>query len=832
MFYFLDTYMKSNTFSRLFLLCLLASQAANAAEEFIVRDIQVKGLQRISVGTVYNDFPVNVGERFSLDNSASAIRALFKTGFFKDVSLSRQGATLVINVVERPTIAKVMFEGNKDLSKDDLTKALDKIGLSQGKVFDRQVLDKVEQELSRQYVSHGKYGVKIKTDVGNLTRNRVGINITISEGRVSKIKLINIVGNNAFDDKTLLSKFELSPSNLLSFYTKNDQYSKQKLSADLESLTSYYMDRGYINFTTESAQVAITPDKKDIYVTINVKEGEVYTLNKVKLAGNLVVPPEQLTKLVSVGPGEIFSRRNATETSKAIQDRLGDEGYAFANVNMVPDINESAKTVDMTFAVDPGKRVYVNHINIKGNTTTRDEVLRREMRQMESSWASSSKIERSKVRLERLGYFESVNVETPQVAGTADQIDANYTVVEKASGNLSAGVGYSQVQGVILNANVSQDNVFGSGKRVNLAFNNSTYSTSYQFGFLNPYFTTDGVSQGYNLGYTKRNNASINLANFNTNTASASTNFSVPINETDIIRFDTEIRQTKLKVPPLTDAIGNPISVSTDSAGNITATDNLGNPVTTTDSVNYYSSSGYSVYPYRSQQITDFINKNGSSFLNFGETVSWVHDTFNRAIFPNNGGQQRASVQATIPGSSLTYYKLGYRHQHYFPIAKDFTLKLNGEVAYGNGYGNTKSLPFIENFYGGGTGSVRGFRNNTLGPRDSQINVLNPNLYYPGNPIGGSTKIIGNAELFFPVPFMTETKSIRLGTFFDAGSISNSFSTNGMRYSAGLSGEWLSPFGALSVSAAYPLNAKAADPLTGYAGDQKQSFQFNFGQNF
>ncbi len=817
--------MKLNTFSRLLLLCLIAPQAVNAAGEFIVRDIQVKGLQRISVGTVYNDFPVNVGERFSLDNSAAAIRTLFKTGFFKDVSLSREGSTLIIKVVERPTIAKIVFEGNKDLSKDDLTKALDKIGLAEGKVFDKQVLDKVEQELSRQYLSHGKYGLKIKTDVGNLTRNRVGINITISEGRVSKIKLINIVGNNAFDDKTLLGKFELSPSNLLSFYTKNDQYSKQKLSADLESLLSYYLDRGYINFAIESTQVAITPDKKDIYVTINVKEGEVYKLNKVKLAGNLVVPPEQLTKLVSVGPGEIFSRKNATETSKAIQDRLGDEGYAFANVNMVPDINEASKTVDMTFAVDPGKRVYVNHINIRGNATTRDEVLRREMRQMESSWASSSKIERSKVRLERLGYFESVNVETPPVPGTADQIDANYTVVEKPSGNLSAGVGYSQVQGIILNANVAQDNVFGSGKRVNLAFNNSTYTTNYQFGFFNPYFTTDGVSQGYNLGYVKRNAGAINLSNYSTNVASASTNFGIPLNEFDSIRFDTDLKHTNLKVNTITsDSSGQPVTVATDSLGNRTAIDSLGNPITVDAVGNAITSLGYTVNNvYASKQIREFVRENGNKYLTLGETVSWTHDTLNRALFPNHGGQQRASAMATVPGSDLTYYKIGYRQQHYFPIAKDFTLKLNGEVGYGNGYGGTKSLPFFENYFAGGTGSIRGFKNNTLGPRDTQENILNGAVLL-GNPIGGSSKIIGNAELFFPVPFMSETKSVRLGTFFDAGTVSNGFSVSQMRYSTGLSGEWLSPFGALSVSAAVPLNSQTTD--------QKQAFQFNFGQNF
>lgn len=404
--------MKLHPFSRWLLLGLLVSQAVKSDGEFVVSDIKVTGLQRISLGTVYNYLPVNVGERFSQEKVAPAIRALFKTGFFKDITLERQGNTLMVKVIERPSIAKIIFEGNKDLSKDDLKKALDKIGLSEGKIFDRQVLDKVEQELNRQYLSHGKYGLKIKTEVANLTRNRVGITINISEGKVAKIKQINIVGNQAFDDKTLLGTIELSTSNWLSFYSKDDQYSKQKLAADLETLRSYYLDRGYINFAIESTQVAITPDKKDIYVTINVKEGAVYTVEKVKLAGNLIAPPEELIKLVGIGPGEVFSRKSATETSKAISDRLGNDGYAFANVNMVPDVNEANKTVDMTFFVDPGKRAYVHQINMSGNTKTRDEVLRREMRQMESSWASSAKIERSKTRLERLGYFESVNVET------------------------------------------------------------------------------------------------------------------------------------------------------------------------------------------------------------------------------------------------------------------------------------------------------------------------------------------------------------------------------------------------------------------------------------
>ena len=785
--------MKLKKLSPFILLCLAVSPIIYANDAFVVRDIKVKGLQRISEGTVYNYLPVTVGERFSLDNTAPAIKSLFKTGFFKDISVERDGSTLVVNVVERPSIAKIVFEGNKDLSKDDLTKALKKIGLSEGQTFDRQLLDKVEQELNRQYLSHGKYGLTIKTEVTDLTRNRVAIFIKISEGRVAKIKEINIVGNNVFDDAELLKKIELNTSNLLSFYTKDDQYSKQKLGADLETLRSYYLDRGYINFNIDSTQVAITPDKKDIYVTINVKEGDVYTLDKVKLAGNLVVPAEELIKLMKVGPGEVFSRKSATETSKAISDRLGDDGYAFANVNMVPEIHEATKTVDMTFFVDPAKRVSVRRINIKGNTKTRDEVLRREMRQMEASWASSSKIERSKTRLERLGYFEDVAVETPPVAGTADEIDVNYTVTEKPSGNLMAGIGYSQVQGIVLNANISQDNVFGSGKRVNLAFNNSNYLTSYQFGFHNPYFTVDGISQGYNLGYSSRDAGAINIASYTTDIMNAGINFGLPINEYDQIRFDLDAKHTSLG------------SVACD-ASRIYCT---------------------------SDQINDFIKKHGENFLTFAPSIGWTHDTLNKAIFPNSGWQQRFSALTTVPGSDLEYYKASYKHQMYFPIAKDLTLRVQGEAAYGDGYGNTGDLPFFENYFAGGTGSVRGFKNNTLGPRELRNGTATTNNYSSSS-LGGSTKLVGNVELFFPVPFMTETKSVRLGTFFDAGEVSNGFNVGNMKYSAGLSGEWLSPFGALSVSAAMPLNTKP-DVYPGgsdFYRDQKQIFQFNFGQNF
>ena len=772
---------------------MLASRFAQASS-FIVEDIQVRGLQRISAGTVYNYLPVNIGERFAEEKQADAVRALFNTGFFKDITLEREGGVLVINVVERPSVAKVVIEGNKDIKKEDLTETLKKIGLAEGKVYNKQILDKVEQELRRQYFSHGKYGLKITTEVSELTRNRVGIDIKISEGKVAKIKQINIVGNTAFEADKIKKDFELSTTNFLSFYSKDDQYSKQKLQADLEKLRSYYLDRGYINFSIESTQVDITADKKEIYITINVKEGEVYNLEKVKLTGELIVPPEDLVKLVKVGPGETFSRKNATETSKAISDRLGDEGYTFANVNMVPEINEANKTVAMTFFVDPGKRVYVRRINVKGNTKTRDEVVRREMRQMESSWAASSKIERSKTRLDRLGYFEEVGVETPPVVGTADQIDVNYTIKEKASGNLSAGVGYSQVQGIIFNANVSQDNIFGTGKRLDFAFNNSQILTRYNLGFTDPYYTLDGVALGYNLGYTKRNAYAANLASYNTNVANAGINFGIPLNEFDRIGFDIDLKSTGVEST----------SISSNRVKN---------------KILFYNGQSYNS-DFNGTAPSDAAS---ATFTTLSTSAGWTHDTLDRATFSTKGGQQRLSGLITVPFGDLQYYKVGYKHQHFFPLSNDFTFRLLGEVAHGGGYGSTSELPFFENYYAGGTGDVRGFMQNTLGPRDD---TTGGSTYY--RPFGGSTKAIAKAELFFPVPFLSEMKSVRVGTFLDAGTLATGLNSSDLqkyfRYSAGLSGEWLSPFGALAVSVAQPLNSESTD--------RTQAFQFTFGSGF
>ncbi|WP_200892127.1 outer membrane protein assembly factor BamA [Methyloterricola oryzae] len=747
---------------------ILLAGTVRGADSFVIEDIRVEGLQRISAGTVFNYLPVKVGDIFDRQKSVESIKALFKTGFFKDVRIGQEGDVLVVTVEERPSIASVKIQGNKDISTEDLTKGLKNIGLTEGRVFDRQILDKVEQELRRQYYSRGKYGLKIDSEVQDLSRNRVAVVLKISEGRVAKISQINIVGNNAFADDDLLSVFELSTPNLLSFYTKNDQYSKQKLAADLERLRSYYLDRGYINFDIESTQVSITPNKKEIYITINVKEGDIFAVKEVKLTGKTIVSPDELVPLVKIGPTDTFSRKLATETSKAISDRLGDEGYIFANVNMVPDIDNAAKTVNITFFVDPGKQVYVRRINMSGNTKTRDEVLRREMRQMEAAWASTAKIERSKTRLERLGYFQEVNVETPAVPGTNDQIDVNYTVTEKPSGNLMAGVGYSQLQGIVFNASVTQDNVFGSGKRVSFTFNNSSFNTIYKLGYFNPYTTLDGISSGFDLSYRDTNAFQLNVSSYSSKVFSAGINLGIPLGEFSSLRANLDYENTLIRTNSRT-----------------------------------------------SIQIIDFINRYGDQYNTFAASLGWTHDTLNRAIFPTHGGMERIQAVATVPGSDLTYYKANIRVQHYFPIAKDLTLMLDGEVAYGDGYGSTDELPFYTNYYAGGPQSVRGFMANTLGPRDSNNRAF-----------GGSKKLVGTAEVFFPVPFLEDSKNFRLGAFLDAGNVFvDSYELGDLRYSTGLSAKWLSPFGALVFSVAQPLNSK--DPP-----DQLQRFQFSFGSGF
>ncbi len=793
----------------LFLVLLATGMVARAISSFTIEDIRIEGLQRVAPGTVFNYLPVKVGDDFDQRLATESIRALFKTGFFKDVRLEQDGDTLVIFIEERPSIASVKITGNKDISSDDLKKALKGIGMTEGKVFDRATLDKVEQEMRRQYFARGKYGVKIDTAVTDLPRNRVDIEITVSEGKVATIKQINVVGNHSFSDEQVTKDFEQNTGNLLSFYTKSDHYSKQKLSADLERLRSFYLDRGYINSQVESTQVAMSPDRKEIYLTVNLKEGDVYKVSDVQVTGKIIIRPEEIIPLVGIGPGDIFSRKLATQTQKAISDRLGDEGYIFCNVNMVPEIDEITKTVRMTFFVDPGKKVYVRRINLSGNTKTRDEVIRREMRQMEAAWASSTKIERSKVRLERLGYFQEVNVETPAVPGTSDQIDVNYKIIEKSSGNITAGVGYSQLQGIIFNAAVTQDNVFGTGKRVGFNFNNSRLNTIYSLNYFNPYASVDGISHGFDLAYRKTNSYYTNLANYTTDTGDIGTNLSIPVNEFDRVTLNLDLNRTDVKT-------------------------NEYSPVQILDYIRYYTKD-----PLKTNYAFDYIPV----------ALGYVHDTLNRAMFPTEGGAQRLQIMATPPvfgSSSVAFFKASAKTQHFLPLAKDLTLQLSAEVAYGDGFNGAPALPFWENFFAGGPQSMRGFYPSSLGPKTISNGLEQGGLLS----LGGSSKIVMQAEILAPPPFMEESKSIRIGAFIDVGNVyCNAFQVPGpkgyvsaadgnpsdglcyapvkgdfLRYSPGILARWISPFGAIGVSIAQPLN-------TVY-GDRLQSFQFSFGQTF
>ncbi|MDE2088825.1 MAG: outer membrane protein assembly factor BamA [Gammaproteobacteria bacterium] len=749
------------------LLTGLIATPAWAFTPFVIKDIRVEGLKRIAAGTVFNYLPVQVGDTMDDALAARCIQALFKTGFFKDVRMERSGDVLLVSVVERPAIASITISGNKEIKTKKLLDALKQIGLAQGQVFDRSMLDKVEQELRQQYFNLGKYGVKIKTTVTPLPRNRVAIAIDISEGVVAKIRQITIVGNKSFSEKRLLGHFKLGPPTLFSFFTGNDQYSREKLAGDLETLRSYYLDRGYINFNINSTEVSITPDKKHIYITIDVTEGHKYTVKDVKLAGKLILPKTELQKLIIVKPGTTFSRKQVTQSIEKISEQLGDKGYAFANVNAVPGVDKKDKVVSLTFFVEPGQRVYVRRINFYGNTKTRDEVLRREMRQMEGGLLSTKKVKRSRTRLNRLGYLKDITVQTPRVPGTPDQVDVNYSVKEQPSGNFIAGIGYAQTEGVLLNASINENNLFGTGKRASLVFNNSSFYRTYSFSYLNPYYTPDGISRGFNLYDQKTFAAAINIANFTTDVVGGNVNYGIPVSEYDTISLGYGYERTSIFTTPLS-----------------------------------------------STQITDFIAQNGSRFNTVKLTAGWSHDTRNRAIFPNRGLLQSVSSEIAVPAGkeSLEYYKLRYEGQWYHPLTKNLTLLLSTHLGYGNGYGKTHGLPFFTNFYAGGSAGVRGFKDYTLGPVDSN-----------GFPLGGNLKTVGSAEVIFPTPFF-KTNAVRLSTFVDVGNVfgpGQRFQANQLRYSTGVSLIWMSPLGPLTFSLAKPLNVKT--------GDQTQPFQFSIG---
>jgi len=748
-------------------ICLWGA-AAHAFDPFVVRDIRVEGIQRIEAGTVFSYLPVKVGETMTDEKAAAAIKALFATGFFKDVRLEVQRDVLIVMVEERPAVSQIDFIGNKEFDKDALKKGLRDIGLAEGRSLDKALLDQAEQEIKRQYLARGRYGASVVTTVTPLERNRVGVSFSVNEGDVTKIRQVNIIGNRAFAEKDLLALFVLQTPGWMTWYTKNDQYSKQKLSGDLESLRSHYLNNGYLEFGINSTQVSITPDKKDIYITINVTEGEKYTVSGLKLGGEMLLPEAELRRLIQMKPGETFSREKLSASTKSITDRLGNEGYAFANANAVPELDKTTKRVALTIMIDPGRRVYVRRLNISGNEKTRDEVVRREMRQLEGAYYDGEKIRKSKERLERLAYFSEVDVDTPAVPGASDQVDVNFKVKEKSTGMIMLGAGFSTTEKIILSGSVTQQNIFGSGKHMALQLNTSKINKNIGLSYTDPYYTVDGVSRGFDV-YDRRTDASyLGLGNYTTTTIGGGVRYGVPLTDVDTIGFGIGIENTKLTV----DATSP-------------------------------------------QRYLDFVTTFGNNSNTVPGTVGWTHDRRDSAILPTKGALIRAGVEAGLPGGTLKYYKVTDQAQWYYPISRTYTLMLNGEIGAARGM-DGKPLPFYKNFYAGGVSSVRGYDSYSLGPRDSSGAVM-----------GGSRRLVGNAELLFPMPGTGVDRSMRLALFLDAGQVygaGEKMSLSELRYSTGLAFSWNSPMGPLRLSYGQPLNAKA--------DDRKQHIQFQFGQMF
>lgn len=762
----------------IFLLSLASVQVL--ADSFDVSDIRVDGLRRVSAGTVFSAFPVSVGESVSSEELANASKALFKTGLFTDIKLYRESNILIIEVQERPSISNIEIEGNKDISEEDLLNGLKNADMAEGKVFKRVTLDKIELEILRSYVAQGRYNASVEAVVTELPRNRVAIKLDINEGQVASILHINVVGNEAYSDEEIIELMSLKQSTMWSFFTGDDKYSKEKLSGDLERVRSFYLDNGYIKFTIESTQVSISPFKEDVFVTINVSEGPLFTIKDFDLKGDLILEEDELKKLVLIKPGDTFSRQKLTLSSDYITHALGSEGYTYASVNAIPEPHED-NSASITFYVDPGKRNYVRRINFRGNTNTRDEVLRQELNQMEGASASTDLIEASKTRLERLGFFSTVSVETPSVPGVRDQIDVNYSVEEQSSGNLSASLGYSQGSGFTLGLSVSESNFFGTGKRVSFGINTNSSTKSANFSYLDPYYTVDGVSRGFSVfaketDFDEQDNAS----DYVLDATGASVTFGYPISNISRLNFGLGIENTKLSVG---------------------ATPAL--------------------------EILNFIEDEGDDFNTYSLTGSWTRSTLNRGRFATDGWRQSLSLEAAIPFSDLSFYKMSYRSDFYEPLSDShkFVFRLRNEVSWGDGYGDTGSLPFYEHYYAGGINSVRGYENNSLGllTTPQQLSVAAEEAF------GGNMLFENSAELIFPIPFVKDQRSMRFALFVDAGNVFDTnrgydFDLNEVRWSTGLSFKWITFIG--------PLGFSFGKAINDIPSDDTQFFQFSLGQGF
>jgi len=732
---------------------MAAAAHAQSFQPFTVKDIRVEGLQRTEPGTVFSYLPVKVGETMTEEKAQAALRALYATGFFKDVRLEMDNNVLVVFVEERPAIAQIDFSGMKEFEPETVRKVLREIGMAEGRIFDKAMLDQTELEMKRQYLSHGMYAAEVQTTVTPLERNRVGINISVTEGETAKIRGINLVGAHAVSDKELLNEFVLRTPGWLTWYTKNDRYSREKLSADLENLRAFYQNRGYLDFNIESTQVSITPDRRDIYITVNFAEGEKYTVSKVELSGQLIVPREELQKFVLLKPGDVFSREKLTATTKAISDRLGNDGYAFANANAIPELDKENRSVSFSIVVDPGRRVYVRRIDVTGNQKTRDEVVRREMRQFEGAYYDASKIQLSRRRIDRTQYFNEVNVETQPVEGNPDQVDVAYTVKERPTGALLFGVGFSSVEKLALSASITQSNIFGTGKFLSLNVSQGTVNSVYSLSYVNPYYTVDGVSQGFNLYRRKTDASNLSVGAYGTDTLGGGVTFGYPVSEVSRIELGLSVEDTRL-----------------------------------------------TVFDTSPLAYINFAQQFGNSYRYASGTLGWSRDTRDSLITTRAGTLMRFTDE--IAGGDLQYARIGYQHQWYYPLTRRLTFLAGGELGLAGGLGD-KPLPFFKNFFAGGPGTVRGYRPFSLGPQDDF-----------GNTLGGDRKATGNLEVLFPMPGAANDPTLRLSWFIDGGNVfTQSFKFRELRYSTGLSFFWTSPFGPLRLSYAQPLNAQGTDRI-------------------
>jgi outer membrane protein insertion porin family len=746
-------------------LALAGAAAAQSFQPFTVKDIRVEGLQRTEPGTIFSYLPVKVGETMNEEKAQAALRALYATGFFSDVRLEVEGSVLVVFVQERPAVAQIDFSGMREFEPDAVRKVLRENGLAEGRIFDRSVLESAEQELKRQYLSRGLYAAEIQTTVTPLERNRIGINIAVTEGEVAKIRGINIVGAEAFPEKELLDLFVLRTPGWLTWYTKHDRYAREKLAADLETLRSHYQNRGYLDFAIESTQVSITPERRDIYITVNINEGERYTVSDVQLSGQTLVPREELAKLIQLKSGDVFSREKLAASTKAISDRLGNDGYAFANANAIPSVDKEKRSVAFTIVIDPGRRVYVRRIDVSGNSKTRDEVVRREMRQLEGAFYDASKIQLSRRRIDRTGYFSEVTVETQPVEASPDQVDVTYTVRERPTGALLLGVGFSSVERFAVSTSIRQANAFGTGKFISANINSGRVNTVYALSYNDPYYTVDGVSQGFDVYKRETDASSLAVGPYTTDALGGGVKFGYPVSETSSVDVGLNLESVQL-----------------------------------------------TTFANSPQRYIDFTNEFGNQYRYGALTAGWQHDTRDSVIVTTAGTFTRLGVE--LAGGDLQYYRLGLQHQRFYPLTRIYTLMLRGDIGYADGI-NDRPVPFFKAYFAGGPDSVRGYRAFSLGPRD-----------VTGNALGGNTKLTGAAELLFPMPGATAEQSLRLAAFLDAGQVYAAgarVELGELRYAAGIALQWLSPFGPLRLSVAHPLNRKPGDEV------QRLQFTFGTG---